>query len=79
MYKYWGIVLAFIVFVSCKETKKVEPIEIAEIPLQEPIKKIYGFDLEEFHVVHDTVKRGDSFGKLMLQNNVDYPKIVTIS
>nr|WP_299340236.1 peptidoglycan DD-metalloendopeptidase family protein [Allomuricauda sp.] len=79
MYKYWGIVLLFVFFVSCKETKKIEPIEVAEIPIVEPVKKIYGFDFDQFQVVHDTVKRGDSFGKLMLQNHVDYPKIVTIS
>ncbi len=79
MGKYWGIVILFIVFASCKEAKKVEPIEVAQIPVEVPKKKTYGFYLEDFKVVHDTVRNGDSFGKLMLQNHVDYPKIVTIS
>ena len=79
MGKYWGIILAFIVFVGCKETKKVEPIEIAQVPVEVPKKKLYGFYMDDFKVVHDTVKSGDSFGQLMLKNHVDYPKIVTIS
>ncbi|WP_435623798.1 peptidoglycan DD-metalloendopeptidase family protein [Flagellimonas sp.] len=79
MGKYWGIVILILVFVGCKETKKVEPIEIAQIPVEAPKKKVYGFYLDEFKVVYDTVRRGDSFGKLMLANHVDYPKIVTIS
>src|SRR5690606_41923920 len=30
-------------------------------------------------VLRDTVRRGDSFGALMLKNSVEYPKIATIS
>ncbi|MEO0528728.1 MAG: peptidoglycan DD-metalloendopeptidase family protein, partial [Bacteroidota bacterium] len=38
-----------------------------------------GFDLNNFTVQQDTVRNGDSFGELMLQNKVDYPKIAKIS
>ena len=30
-------------------------------------------------IIKDTVKRGDSFGELMIQNKVDYPKIAKLS
>ena len=39
----------------------------------------YGFNLDEFTVVADTVRNGDSFGELMLQNKVDYPKIALVA
>ena len=35
----------------------------------------YGFNLDEFRVVADTVRSGDIFGELMIENKVDYPKI----
>ncbi|MDT0606507.1 M23 family metallopeptidase [Croceitalea rosinachiae] len=79
MQKYWGIILALVVLVACKKTQKVESPEIAQLPVQQPIVKTYGFNFEKFDVIHDTIKNGDSFGKLMLQNYVDYPKIVKIA
>ena len=54
--------------------------EIASIEiLEKPIVKHFGFDLDEFEVQLDTVKRGDSFGELMLHHKVDYPKIAKIT
>ncbi|MRI01431.1 peptidoglycan DD-metalloendopeptidase family protein [Kriegella sp. EG-1] len=85
MRKLWGIVFLFAALLSCKDDIKVasdSKKEIAEA--KEPIKPIkikkeYGFNLDQFTVKHDTVKRGDSFGELMMQNKVDYPKIAKIS
>lgn len=81
MYKYWGTLLAtLMVLVSCKDDKKEElPEDLTEITIEEPVNTQYGFDFDAYEVVHDTVRRGDSFGELMLKNHVDYPKIVTIS
>ena len=79
MRKIIGAILTLAVLVSCKQAK--EPVN--EIAKAETIEKLpvlqYGFNLDEFHVVRDTVRRGDSFGELMLKNKVDYPKIATIS
>ena len=79
MQKNWGVILALVLTVSCKEEKKEMPEAIAQIPAEEPVIKKYGFNFEEFNVLKDTIKNGDSFGKLMLQNHVDYPKIVKIA
>ncbi len=80
MRKYIGAILALTLWVSCKEDKQVVTEELVQV---EPIEKIpvtrFGFNVEEFTVVQDTVRRGDSFGELMLKNKVDYPKIATIS
>jgi len=81
MQKYWGILLAFVVMVSCKdgeENKKdlAQQVNIVEVPL---VNERFGFNLDEFNVQLDTIKYGDSFGELMLQNKVDYPKVAAIS
>ncbi len=86
MNKVWGILLLAIVLVSCNEQKpsekeettkkesKIAAVEVIEKPITE-----FGFNLNDFTVQHDTVRRGDSFGELMLQHKVDYPKIARIS
>lgn len=79
MQRFFGAVLALLVLGSCKEEKKEELQELAQEIVEQPIVKHFGFNLEEFKVVQDTVKWGDSFGELMLKNKVEYPKIATIS
>ncbi len=82
MQKYWGILLwALTVMLSCGEDKnqQVEHTSPKISPIQEPVVTHFGFNLQDFNVKSDTVKRGDSFGELMIENNVDYPKIVKIS
>lgn len=80
MHRIIGAMLTLmVVLVSCKETREpLEEVATVETIVKPPVLH-YGFDLKEFKVVHDTVRRGDSFGELMLKNKVDYPKIATIS
>ncbi len=76
---YWGIVLISLGFLSCGDTTTEKTTTSTEIPTE--TKEIiepsiaYGFDLNEFKVVKDTIRAGDSFGELMLDNKVEYPKI----
>jgi len=80
MQKYWGALLALVVLFSCKTEQKQETEEIAQIPIIEKlVTKTYGFNLEDFKVVRDTIRRGDSFGELMIAHDVDYPKIIKIA
>ncbi|MGB5228033.1 MAG: M23 family peptidase, partial [Eudoraea sp.] len=82
MYKYWGTFLLLSIFISCKQVKTdkdVNNVEDIVISNELTTDKQYGFNLEDFLVVRDTVKRGDSFGELMIQNKVDYPKIAKVS
>ena len=76
---YWGILLIFLGVVSCgdsnaKETTVKKADDTAEKKVQQPVIA-YGFNLDDFRVVTDTVRSGDSFGELMLENKVAYPKI----
>lgn len=76
-----GAIIALIVLVSCKGTEE-QPIAESMVKLEaieKPPVLQFGFNLEEFNVVHDTVRRGDSFGQLLLNNKVAYPKIATLS
>ncbi len=79
MRKYWGVILAMLMMASCGEEKEIAKNTLVEEIKNQPIPKQYGFNLDNFKVVQDTVKWGDSFGELMLKNHVDYPKVVTIS
>ena len=79
MQKYWGVILAVLAMASCGENKKIAENVLVEEPVDKPIITHFGFNLDNFNVVRDTVKWGDSFGELMLKNHVDYPKVVTIS
>ena len=79
MRKYWGAILVLCFMISCGEDKKLAENTVLEEPIIEPIETHFGFNLDYYTVVKDTVKRGDSFGELMLKNHVDYPKVVAIS
>lgn len=84
MNKIWGILFIAIVMFSCKEDQTAieneTKVEIAKIvAIKKPVVTKFGFDLNEFTVLMDTVRNGDSFGELMLENKVEYPKIAKIS
>lgn len=80
MSKYWGLVLSLIFFVSCKEEKSKKESLVEVVTIEKPVVvKQFGFNLSDFEVLRDTIRRGDSFGALMLKNSVEYPKIATIS
>ncbi|QWX83384.1 peptidoglycan DD-metalloendopeptidase family protein [Cellulophaga sp. HaHaR_3_176] len=74
-----GILSSLLLF-SCGDKKtaneKIEKVEVIEKPV---IIEAYGFNIADFEIVRDTVRNGDSFGELMLQNKVDYQKIFKVS
>lgn len=80
MHKYWGAMLALIVLFSCKTEQNGNIEEIAQLPsIEKPVPKSYGFNLNKFTVLRDTIRRGDSFGELMIAHKVDYPKIIKVA
>ena len=75
------LVLLTCVILSCFACKKTE--EKVETPVVKPevkyVPKIeFGFNLDEYQVVSDTIKSGDSFGKLLANNHISYQKIEEI-
>ncbi|WP_248724791.1 peptidoglycan DD-metalloendopeptidase family protein [Seonamhaeicola sp. ML3] len=78
--KYF-IVLAFalVLFSSCREDKKeVTEQEIAEVKKPVDVYE-FGFNLNNYIVKRDTVKAGESFGQILEQNKIGYPKIFHIA
>jgi murein DD-endopeptidase MepM/ murein hydrolase activator NlpD len=70
--------LTTIVFYSCKE---VEPTnnQLEDIASIEPADVYeFGFKLNDYTVVRDTIRKGDNFGLIMERNKIGYPKIYQI-
>jgi murein DD-endopeptidase MepM/ murein hydrolase activator NlpD len=66
---------------SCKDDNSAEEAykkEIAEIVEEEKIIE-FGFDLNDYEVKRDTIKKGDSFGEILERNNIGYPRIYHIA
>lgn len=66
--------------VSCGDKQKEENKEqnIAAVVEKEP-KMEFGFNLDDYVVIKDTIKSGDSFGEILAKNNVGYPKVYQIA
>ncbi|WP_086475759.1 M23 family metallopeptidase [Arenibacter amylolyticus] len=80
MSKYWALVFSLVLVVSCKEdnTQKDDLAEV--VTIQKPVEvEEFGFNLSDFEVLRDTVRKGDIFGEIMLRNKVGYPKIAAIT
>jgi murein DD-endopeptidase MepM/ murein hydrolase activator NlpD len=65
---------------SCKSDKTVNEIPINSLVEAKPIiEKIeFGYNLNDYIVVRDTIKKGDSFGQIMERNKIGYPQIYNI-
>ncbi|MGB0896432.1 MAG: peptidoglycan DD-metalloendopeptidase family protein [Flavobacteriaceae bacterium] len=71
------IALMSLAIISCKEEVK-EPV-IEDEKVEEVVPKIeFGFNLDDFSVLSDTIKSGDSFGKLLFENHIGFGKIEEI-
>ena len=70
------IISIFIICVnfSCEKKSKPKP----PLVVKEKIIKQFGYTLNDYHVVKDTVKSGDSFGTILEKNNLFYPQIYNI-
>jgi murein DD-endopeptidase len=82
MQRFWGIIVIALLFLtSCKEEKnQQENTEQKIAAVEEKAPEVaYGFELDDFEVIRDTVRSGDSFGGLMLANNIDYNKVEVLS
>lgn len=80
--KVFRIVILFaIVFItqSCKDDVNIEdvPAEITAAEQKELFE--FGYNLNNFTVVRDTIKSGDTFGVILERNNINYPKIYEIA
>lgn len=57
-------------FIGCKKDENTAKPKQAAVK-KEPIVKEFGFTLNDFKVVHDTIENGDTFGKLLGDEGYD--------
>src|SRR5690606_8333734 len=77
--KYVLLAITYLLIFGCKE-KQTEPVEVLEeMAMVEPEVYEFGFKINDFIVKRDTVKSGDSFGKILEKNKIGYPQIYEIA
>ena len=67
MKKIFIVIIALFSLVSCKKTEEIVPEKVVKLV---PKKSEFGFVLADFNIVNDTVKRGDTFGTLLEEQNI---------
>lgn len=68
----------FLLFLSCKKDKIEENKQITE-PIKKESEIRFGYKLDDFNVIQDTIKNGESFGVIMDRHHVFYPQINEIA
>ncbi|MFD2529616.1 MULTISPECIES: M23 family metallopeptidase [Polaribacter] len=76
MKKVLYILLTTIILFACKSEEKIK--EPVKKPAPKPVYK-YGFKVDDYKVVLDTIKSGESFGAILDRHHVSYPKINSIA
>lgn len=71
------LMLCAVWLVGCKSKEEIKPV--VEEVIVEPKIEEFGFLLNDFDVVKDTIKSGDNFGDLLTKNSLDYSKIYEIT
>ncbi|WP_158839479.1 peptidoglycan DD-metalloendopeptidase family protein [Polaribacter sp. L3A8] len=64
-------------FSSCKKDVK-KPVTVPKKVKPKPVYK-FGYKIEDYKVIQDTIRRGESFGAILDRHHVDYPKISEIT
>ncbi len=77
MKKYIFLILILCAIISCKEEKKTITLPV-EIEKPKPVF-LFGYNLDDFKVVNDTIKSGESFGEILDRHHIMYPKINEIA
>ncbi len=70
------LVFSTLILISC-ETKS-QKIEVAQLQPSTPLYE-FGYNLDDYIVIRDTVKKGESFGVILDRNHVNYPVINKIT
>lgn len=75
--RYLASILLLLTLFACKEDEQTtKPKPVAK---PAPVTKEFGFTLEEFKVVRDTIHNGDTFGKLLSEEGYDGAQVHKIT
>lgn len=70
--------LTLILISTACENNKNEIAEANKV-VAEPIIKQYGYILNDFNVIRDTIRKGDTFGDILFANGVSQEKIMEVA
>ncbi|MHA7056707.1 peptidoglycan DD-metalloendopeptidase family protein [Aquimarina sp. M1] len=76
------LLLMAVVLISCQQEKKEPAVvapEIVEEIKKPPIVKEFGYNLDNFKVIRDTIRPGDSFGAILDSHGISRAKVFEIS
>ncbi|WP_313805519.1 M23 family metallopeptidase [Flavobacterium sp.] len=76
--KYTAIILLSLILFACNTKEEKEKAAKPEAP-KEKIVYEFGFKLNDFKVIHDTIQSGDSFGKILGEQGFDAAKVHEIN
>ena len=77
LHKVFGVLLLFFGF-GCKENNKKEAIVQNNIVIIPAPNLYFGIDLNEYVVKEFKIKRGDTFGKILEENGIDYSEVYDV-
>ena len=70
---YFLLVAIVGLLLSCESAVEADSTSAGEVKM--PIDMQFGFDMISYEVEYDTIRRGDTFGKIMLGRDADYQKV----
>ncbi|WP_282085612.1 peptidoglycan DD-metalloendopeptidase family protein [Aquimarina algiphila] len=76
------LLLTVVVLFSCQKEKKETKVAIPEVVEEKkapPVIKEFGYVLDNFNVVKDTIRPGDSFGAIMDTHGISRTKVFEIT
>jgi murein DD-endopeptidase MepM/ murein hydrolase activator NlpD len=74
--KIYTLIL-LVILISCKEDKP-PIISVPDKPVKPEIIEEFGFKLNDYKVVNDTIKSGENFSEILDRHHVQYPKVLEI-
>lgn len=69
------ILLIVILLAACKDEKPIIHLTTPHLP---KIIYEYGFKLNDYKVIHDTIMSGENFSEILDRHHVEYPKVLEI-
>ena len=73
------IAIALLVILGCKDDNINDEVEVKPYNYEVEERYEFGYNLNNFNVVRDTIRKGDTFGTILERNNIDFPKIYQIA
>lgn len=71
-------VLTLTLFTTSCENKNKDLTKTPEV-VEEPIIEQYGYILNDFNIIRDTIRKGDTFGDILYANGVSQDKIMEVA